>query len=45
MLTQSKELQNIKKYKDKYKISIILDINGLIKFKNVLKFLGGKESI
>ena len=42
LLTQSKELQNIKKYKDKYKISIILDINGLIKSKNVLKFLGWK---
>ena len=42
LLIQSKELQNIKKYKDKYKISIILDINGLIKSKNILRFLGWK---
>ena len=32
----------MKKYKDKYKISIILDINGLIKFKNILRFLEWK---
>ncbi len=35
----SKELNNVSQYKKKYKIDIILDINGLIKTKKILSFL------
>ncbi len=39
IMLESKELENISKYKDKYKVDIIIDINGLIKSKNILSFL------
>ena len=39
IMLNSNELEDISSYRNKYKIDIILDINGLIKTKKILSFL------
>ena len=40
-MLNSKELESISNYRNKYQVDIILDINGLIKTKKILSFLNG----
>ena len=39
IMLNSKELESISNYRNKYQVDIILDINGLIKTKKILSFL------
>ena len=42
IMLNSKELESISSYRNKYQVDIILDINGLIKTKKILSFLKWK---
>ena len=43
IMLKSEELKNISNYRNKYKVDVIIDINGLIKVKKFLASLDGME--